>query len=150
MPNLNFPQVNTRSISFIESADRVRKPINYLAGSGQRVSFKEVRLERKDDKLEEQEMAEPELVLVDDRHALDRTTGNAALPPRKRRKSKKQMDEDEDDDDDEAEGTAPPRRRRSRKQVQVDESDEGVSKKKRGRPRRVETQADTADKDVIE
>ncbi|KAF9050990.1 hypothetical protein BDZ89DRAFT_977112 [Hymenopellis radicata] len=134
-----------------ESADRVRKPINYLAGSGQRVSFREVRLQRKEDDPEGQEVPETELVLADDRHALDRTTGNAAPPPRKRRKSKKQMDEDEDDDDDEAEGAVPPRRR-SRKQVQVDESEDGVSKKKRGRPRRgVSAVADAApDKDVTE
>ncbi|KAK0488686.1 hypothetical protein IW261DRAFT_1588990 [Armillaria novae-zelandiae] len=70
------------------SADRSRRTVAYLTSTKQRVCFKEVRLQPKGEGKEKDKepLADED---NDGRHALDRTTGKQAPPPRKKRTKKK-------------------------------------------------------------
>ncbi|KAK0203031.1 hypothetical protein DFS33DRAFT_949891 [Desarmillaria ectypa] len=69
------------------SADRSKRTVAYLASTKQRVCFKEVRLQPKGEGKEKDK--EPQADEDNGRHALDRTTGKQAPPPRKKRTRKK-------------------------------------------------------------
>ncbi|PBK65833.1 hypothetical protein ARMSODRAFT_939878 [Armillaria solidipes] len=101
------------------SADRSRRTVAYLASTKQRVCFKEVRLQPKGEGKEKDK--EPRADEDNGRHALDRTTGKQAPPPRKKRTKKKA------EDGAEGEGAGPTRksgRKGKGKKKQVDNDDD--------------------------